>query len=65
MKHIIDGKEINIDWEVVETVDNLGNGCREVSLKGEGDDGNTYSGCGSTFYGEIDEVDEDYIELAD
>jgi hypothetical protein len=64
MKHIIDGKEVDIDWEVGETYDNHGSGCKDVQLEGIGDDGNKYWASGNTQDGELVEV-YDEINLAD
>lgn len=63
MKHLIDGKEVQIDWEIGETIDNHGSGCRDVQLSGEGDDGKTYLASGNSQDGELVEVYEDDIEV--
>jgi hypothetical protein len=63
MKHIIDGKEVEIDWEIGETIDNHGSGCRDVQLSGEDKDGNLYLASGNSQDGELVEVYEDDIEV--
>ena len=64
MKHIIDGKEVIIDWEIGETIDNHGSGCKDVQLSGEDADGNRYMASGNSQDGELVEVYEDDIEEA-
>ncbi|MEB0262905.1 hypothetical protein [Mucilaginibacter sp. 10I4] len=63
MKHIIEGKEVNIDWEIGETIDNHGSGCKDVQLSGEGDDRNMYFASGNSQDDELVEVYEDDIEV--
>lgn len=65
MKHIIDGNEIDIDWEIGETIDNHGSGCKDVQLSGCGSDGKDYLASGNSQDGELIEVYEDDIEEAD
>lgn len=62
MKHIIEGKEITIDWEIGETIDYYGSGCRDVQLTGTGSDGKEYGASGNTQDGELVEVYENDIE---
>ena len=58
MKHIIDGKEVNIDWQKVEIIDNQGSGCVDWMVKGEGDDGKEYWGDGNYQHDELVDVIE-------
>lgn len=62
MKHIIEGKEVNIDWEVGDTIDNHGSGCRDVQLSGYGDGGKEYGASGNTQGDELVEVYDDIEE---
>ena len=58
MKHIIDGREVNIDWQQVEIIDNHGSGCVDLMVKGDGDDGKVYWGNGNYQDGELTDVIE-------
>lgn len=58
MKHIIEGQEVDIDWEQVEIIDNHGSGCIDWMVKGTGDDGKEYYGDGNYQSGELIEVTE-------
>lgn len=61
MKHTIEGKEVNIDWEQVDLVDNHGSGCKEWSVSGEDENGITYFGSATYQDDELIEVND--IEL--
>ena len=58
MKHIIENREVHIDWEVGETIDNHGSGCKDVQLTGVDVLGNCYYADGNTQDGELVEVYE-------
>lgn len=58
MKHEIDGKIIDIDWEQVEIIDRHDSGCVNWMVKGFGDDGKEYYGDGSYQSDELFEVTE-------
>jgi len=58
MKHIIDNKEVNIDWEQVEIIDNHGSGCVDWMIKGEDEDGIEYWADGNYQDGELMEVSD-------
>ena len=58
MKHIIDGREVNIDWQKVEIIDNHGSGCVDWVVKGDGDDGKEYWGDGNYQHDELTDVIE-------
>lgn len=65
MKHIIDGKEVEIDWEIGETIDNHGSGCKDVQLTGYDLEDNKYYASGNTQDGELISVYEDEIEKSE
>jgi len=60
--HIIDGKEITIDWERDCEIENHGSGCVYWGLSGLGSDGNEYIATGVYQYGELEEIQD--IELS-
>lgn len=46
MNHIIDFKEVNIQWEQISMEENHGSGCTEWYVEGIDDDGNEYGAIG-------------------
>lgn len=56
MKHIFEGKEIDIDWEQVEVIDNHGSGCVDWMVKGYDSDGGEYWADGNYQSGELIEI---------
>lgn len=62
MKHIFEGQEVDIDWEIGETIDNHGSGCKDVQLSGYDKVGNKYFADGNVQDGELVEVYEANIE---
>lgn len=64
MKHTIGDKRVEIDWQIGETIDNHGSGCKDVQLSGEDADGNRYLASGNSQDGELVDVYEDDIEDA-
>lgn len=63
MKHIIDGKEVNIEWEQLEIIERHDSGCVDWLVKGYGDDGIEYFGEGN--YQDDELIDVIEIETAD
>lgn len=63
MKHIIDGIEVNIDWEQVEVIDNHGSGCVDWVVQGYDEDNKEYFGDGNYQDDELTDVIE--IETAE
>lgn len=61
MKHIIDNKEVNIEWEQLELSENHGSGCTNWIVQGEDEEGTMYFGDGSYQGDELMDVTE--IEL--
>lgn len=58
MKHLINHKEVEIDWDKQFIIDNHDSGCQDWAIKGEGDDGKTYVAQGFYLSGELEEVTE-------
>lgn len=56
MKHIIENKEVNIDWDQKEILDNHGSGCQDWMIEGEDEDGVKYFAQGNYQSGELMEV---------
>lgn len=61
MKHEINGKEVNIEWEQDELIDRHDSGFANYSVNGIDDDGNEYEAIGDYLSGELEDVNE--IEL--
>ena len=47
MKHIINNREVNIDWEKDEIIDKHDSGCEDWAVRGESDNGSLYYGQGN------------------
>ena len=62
MKYIIDGKEVNIDWQQDEPIEKIDCYCTEWVVKGDGDNGKEYVTSATYVHDELDEVNEEYIE---
>lgn len=58
MKHLINGKEVNIDWEQMFVIDNHGSGCVDRAIKGIDEDENEYQAQGNYQGDELMEVTE-------
>jgi hypothetical protein len=61
-EHTFDGKQVFIDWNIVDTIDYHDNEYNNVALEGEDENGIKYTATGDTLSGELCDVYD--IELA-
>ena len=61
MKHTINDKQVEIDWEQSDLIDNHGSGCKEYMVIGSDGQGIEYIGSGTYQDDELIEVTD--IEL--
>lgn len=61
MKHIIDGIEVDIEWEAIERSEKHDSGCENWIMTGEDENGVKYFGDGNYQHDELIEVTD--IEL--
>lgn len=60
--HEIEGREVTIDWEQDELIENHGSGCRYYGMNGMGSDGKEYIATGIYQGDDLEDVED--IELA-